>query len=74
MESGAGPTQKAEPLSVLLDDIPQRLANQAVLFEVVMFSDKFVPAIFFLTAIDQLNRDCLGCVFPEDFTDNILRF
>src|ERR1035438_10343260 len=52
-------------LRVLLDDIPQRLANQAVLFEVVMFSDKFVPAIFFLTAVDQLNRDCLGCVLDR---------
>ena len=34
MEGGAGPTQQADPLPVLLDDIAERLADQAMLFEV----------------------------------------
>jgi len=74
MESGAGPPQQAEPLPVLLDDIPQRLADHAMLFEVVLFPNQFVPAILLLRAVDQLDGDRFGGGLSKDFGDEVLRF
>ena len=73
MESGAGPPQQTDPLPVLLDDLPQRLANQTMLFEVVFLSDQFVPALLLFKAVDQLDRDRFGGDLAEDFGDEVLR-
>ena len=74
MEGGAGPTQQADPLPVLLDDIPERLADHAMLFEVVVFSDQFIPPSFLLKAFDQLDGDRLSSGLSKDFGDEVLRF
>ena len=74
MESGAGPPQQTDPLPGLLDDLPQRLANQAMLFEVVFLSDQFVPALLLFKAVDQLDRDRFGGDLAEDFGDEVFRF
>ena len=74
MESGAGPPQQADPLPILLDDIPQRLADHAMLFEVVFFLDQFVPAILLFRAVDQLDGDRFGGGLLKDFGDEVLRF
>ena len=74
VEGGTGPTQQADPLPVLLDDIPERLADHAMLFEVVMFSDQFVPSSFLFKALNQLDGDRLGSDLSKDFGDEILRF
>jgi hypothetical protein len=73
MEGGAGPTQQADPLPVLLDDIPERLADHAMLFEVMVFSDQLVPLGFLFKALDQLDRDRLGGGLSKDFGDEVLR-
>ena len=74
MESGAGPPQQTDPLPGLLDDLPQRLANQTMLFEVVFLSDQFVPALRLFKAVDQLDRDRFGGDLAEDFGDEVFRF
>src|SRR5208337_1608830 len=72
MEGGAGPTQQADPLPVLLDDIPERLADHAMLFEVVVFSDQFVPSGFLFKALNQLDGDRFGGDLSKDFGDEML--
>jgi hypothetical protein len=74
MEGGAGPTQQANPLPILLDYIAQRLADHAMLFEVMVFSDQFVPPSFLLKAFNQLDSDRLSRGLSKDFADQVLRF
>jgi len=74
MEGGAGPTQQANPFSLFLDHIAKRLADHAMLFEVMVFLDQFVPPSFLLEALDQLDSDRLIGSLSEDFGDEILGF
>ena len=48
MEGGAGPTQQGNPLASLLGDEAERFADQAVFFEIVMFTDQSIPLRFLL--------------------------
>ena len=72
MEGGAGPTQQANPPPVFLDDIAERLADHAMLFEVMVFSDELVPPSFLLKAFDQLDSHRLSAGLSKDFSDEIL--
>src|SRR5271157_685855 len=74
MEGGAGPAQQADPLPVLLDDIAERLADHAMLFEVVVFADELVPSSLLRKALNQLDGDRLGGGLAKDLSDEILRF
>jgi len=74
MEGGTGPTQQADPLPVLLDDIPERLADHAMLFKVVVFSDQLVPSSLLFKAFNQLDGDRLGGGRSKNLGDKILSF
>src|SRR6266853_6781159 len=64
MESGAGPAEQGDPSAVLFGDIAEGLAHHAMLLEVMMLSNQFVPASLFLRA-NQLHTDFFGGDFPE---------
>jgi len=73
MESGAGPTQQADPFPVLLDDITERLTDQTMFFEIMMLADQFIPASLILQVINELNRYSFGSSLSKDFADDFLR-
>lgn len=70
MEGAAGPAEQGDPLSVLLGDVTQGLADQAMFLEVMAFADQFVPAIFFLRS-GQLDDDLLGREFLQSGCDRV---